>query len=105
MSLSPEEKAQLEEFLRKLNKRLDEIKPPIPISVFLYRCDSLFYTKPLEEMLVEKEGGETTSSVSGKIDYLVVGENPDGKLDEAKDLDLKIIKEGDFKNLIDDNLA
>jgi len=31
------------------------IEPPMPINTFLYRCDSLFYTKPLEEMLTEKE--------------------------------------------------
>ena len=31
------------------------IEPPMPITTFLYRCDSLFYVEPLEEMLVEKE--------------------------------------------------
>jgi peptide chain release factor subunit 1 len=31
------------------------IEPPMPISTFLYRCDSLFYTEPLEQMLLEKE--------------------------------------------------
>jgi peptide chain release factor subunit 1 len=31
------------------------IEPPIPIITFLYRCDSLFYTEPLEQMLTEKE--------------------------------------------------
>jgi len=31
------------------------IEPPMPISTFLYRCDSLFYTAPLEQMLLEKE--------------------------------------------------
>jgi peptide chain release factor subunit 1 len=31
------------------------IEPPIPIATFLYRCDSLFYTEPLEQMLLEKE--------------------------------------------------
>ena len=30
-------------------------EPPMPISTFLYRCDSLFYTEPLEQMLLEKE--------------------------------------------------
>jgi peptide chain release factor subunit 1 len=29
--------------------------PPIPITTFLYRCDSQFYLNPLEEMLVEKD--------------------------------------------------
>ena len=31
------------------------IEPPMPICTFLYRCDSLFYTEPLEQMLLEKE--------------------------------------------------
>lgn len=31
------------------------IEPPLPVTTFIYRCDSLFYTKPLEEMLTEKE--------------------------------------------------
>ena len=31
------------------------IEPPIPIATFLYRCDSMFYIKPLEQMLLEKE--------------------------------------------------
>ena len=32
-----------------------EIEPPMPITTFLYRCDSLFYMDPLLGMLVEKE--------------------------------------------------
>ena len=31
------------------------IEPPMPITTFLYRCDSLFYVEPLEQMLTEKE--------------------------------------------------
>lgn len=31
------------------------IEPPLPFKTFLYRCDSLFYLEPLEEMLTEKE--------------------------------------------------
>ena len=31
------------------------IEPPMPIVTFLYRCDSLFYTEPLEQMFTEKE--------------------------------------------------
>lgn len=32
-----------------------EIEPPMPITTFLYRCDSLFYIEPLAEMLTEKD--------------------------------------------------
>jgi len=31
------------------------IEPPMPITTFLYRCDSLFYLDPLQAMMVEKE--------------------------------------------------
>ena len=31
------------------------IEPPMEIQTFLYRCDSQFFTEPLEDMLVEKE--------------------------------------------------
>ena len=31
------------------------IEPPLPITTFLYRCDSLFYVEPLEQMFTEKE--------------------------------------------------
>jgi peptide chain release factor subunit 1 len=31
------------------------LEPPQPIATFLYRCDSLFYVEPLEQMLSEKE--------------------------------------------------
>jgi peptide chain release factor subunit 1 len=31
------------------------IEPPLPITTFLYRCDSTFYLEPLEQMLTEKD--------------------------------------------------
>jgi peptide chain release factor subunit 1 len=31
------------------------IEPPLPITTFLYRCDSEFYIEPLEIMLVERD--------------------------------------------------
>ena len=31
------------------------IEPPMPITTFLYRCDSLFYTEPLDQMFTENE--------------------------------------------------
>ena len=31
------------------------IEPPIPITTFLYRCDSSFYIEPLEEVFTERE--------------------------------------------------
>ncbi len=31
------------------------IEPPLPVPSFLYRCDSSFYTQPLEDMLAERD--------------------------------------------------
>lgn len=58
------------------------------------------FTRTEAKEMVEKQGGETISSVSEKVDYVVVGDDPGSKLDEAKELDLNIIKEKKFKKLV-----
>jgi DNA ligase (NAD+) len=50
--------------------------------------------------LVESLGGVTASSVSKKVDYVVVGEDPGSKFDKAKELQIKILTEEDFKKII-----
>jgi DNA ligase (NAD+) len=50
--------------------------------------------------LVESMGGMTASSVSKKVDFVVVGEDPGSKFDKAKELRIKILTEEDFKKLI-----
>jgi DNA ligase (NAD+) len=50
--------------------------------------------------LVESMGGMTASSVSKKIDFVVVGEDPGSKFDKAKELGIKILTEEEFKKMI-----
>ncbi|OPL12355.1 MAG: DNA ligase (NAD(+)) LigA [Firmicutes bacterium ML8_F2] len=50
--------------------------------------------------LVEKAGGKVSSSVSGKTDYLVLGDEPGSKVEKAGELGVKIIDEKDFKVLL-----
>ncbi|MGZ3569198.1 MAG: BRCT domain-containing protein, partial [Thermodesulfobacteriota bacterium] len=50
--------------------------------------------------LVESLGGATASSVSRKVDYVVVGEDPGSKFDKAKELGIKTLTEEEFKKLI-----
>ncbi|MEK7062568.1 MAG: BRCT domain-containing protein, partial [Patescibacteria group bacterium] len=45
-------------------------------------------------------GGDVSSSVSKETDYIVAGENPGSKFDDAKKLGVKIISEVEFLNLI-----
>jgi len=50
--------------------------------------------------LVESLGGTTASSVSKKVDFVVVGEDPGSKLDKARDLGIKTLTEEQFKKMI-----
>ena len=50
--------------------------------------------------IIESLGGETSSSVSKNIDYVLAGENAGSKLDKARSLNLKIISEQQFEDMI-----
>lgn len=52
------------------------------------------------EGLVKSMGAKTSSSISKKTSYLVVGENPGSKFDKAKDLGVIILNEEEFFELI-----
>jgi DNA ligase (NAD+) len=60
------------------------------------------YSRSEAQRTVEKLGGRATTSVSSNTDYLVVGENPGSKLQEAKDKNVKIINEKEFQDLIEE---
>jgi DNA ligase (NAD+) len=50
---------------------------------------------------IKSLGGKVASSVSSKTDYVVAGEDPgQNKMDDAKKLDVKIITEKEFLNMI-----
>jgi DNA ligase (NAD+) len=50
--------------------------------------------------IVESMGGMTASSVSKKVDFVVVGEDPGSKFDKAKELGIKTLTEEEFKKMI-----
>ncbi len=58
------------------------------------------FTRDEAKELIELLGGRATSSVSDNTDYLVVGEGPGSKLDEAKKRKVKRIDEKEFKKII-----
>jgi DNA ligase (NAD+) len=57
-------------------------------------------TRAEAERLVEEHGARGTSSVSGKTDYLVVGEHPGSKYAAAQEQNVEILDEGQFWNLL-----
>ena len=49
---------------------------------------------------LESHGAKITSAISSKTDFLITGENPGSKLDKARKLGVKILKETDLNELI-----
>jgi len=52
------------------------------------------------EYEIRQAGGKTSSSVSRKTDFVLVGENPGSKLDKARQLGVKVISEKEFFEII-----
>lgn len=52
------------------------------------------------EELVESFGGNVLSSVSKKTDFVLFGDNAGSKLDKAKELQIKIINEKEFNEML-----
>ncbi len=50
--------------------------------------------------LIRGQGGKVSSSVSKKTDYVVAGDDPGSKYDEAQKLGVKILMEDEFKKLL-----
>lgn len=62
----------------------------------------LKYTRDEIEELIEKNGGNTSSSVSKKTSYVIVGENPGSKYTKALELNIPILKEEDIEKVINE---
>lgn len=67
--------------------------------VFTGGLESL--TRDEAAKLVENHGGRTTSSVTKKTSYVVVGKDPGSKYEKALSLGIEILTEDEFKKLID----
>lgn len=58
------------------------------------------YNRKAAQELIESLGGKVSSSVSKNTDFVVVGENPGSKYNKAKELNVKILNEDEFLELI-----
>ena len=48
---------------------------------------------------IEALGGRTASQISGKVDFLIAGEDPGSKLDKARELKVPVLTEEEFIKL------
>ncbi len=77
-------------------------KTPLEGKTFVFTGELDNYSRSDAKKLVESLGARATSSVSGNTDYLVAGENPGSKLDDAREANVEILDEKKFQKLIDE---
>ncbi|REJ64591.1 MAG: NAD-dependent DNA ligase LigA [Planctomycetota bacterium] len=58
------------------------------------------FTREEIQDLIERHGGRAASSVSKKTDYVVAGEKAGSKLDKARSLDIPVLSEDEFRDLL-----
>ena len=61
-------------------------------------------TRKEATQLIEKHGGKATSSVSGNTDYLLAGDSPGSKYGKAQELNIPILDQSTFLDLIGEKL-
>ena len=58
------------------------------------------YSRDDAKRMLEAAGGKVTGSVSKKTDYVVAGADPGSKLDQARELGVKVIGEKEMEKLV-----
>ena len=58
------------------------------------------YTREEASRLIEERGGKVSNSVSKKTDYVIAGEKAGSKLQKAQELNIKILSEAEFGELL-----
>jgi len=74
---------------------------PLQGNVFVFTGKLENYTREEAQQAVEQLGARAASSVSGETDYLVVGNDPGSKLDQAKKHKVEILDEKHFESLLE----
>jgi DNA ligase (NAD+) len=97
------------EFIEKLKrvgikilekKKEEKRKLPLKGLVFVFTGALKSMTREEAKKKVRELGGETTDSVSTRVNFVVVGENPGSKFEKAKKLGVKTISEEEFLKMI-----
>ncbi len=101
-----EENVELLKRMKKFNvevsisNKTQILKQKLDGKTFVFTGELENFTRDEAKDMIRKRGGDISSSVSKKTDYILAGENPGSKYDKAKMLGVKIIDEEEFIKLI-----
>ena len=70
-------------------------------NTFVFTGSLVRFTRKEAQEMIERRGAKTSSSVSKKIDYLVAGPGAGSKLEKARRLDIAVLSEEEFLQLMD----
>ena len=93
------------EELKQLGVKMTPLQPKVKEGSFIGKTFVLTGTLPTmsrkeASLLIEQNGGKTSSSVSKKTDYVLAGEDAGSKLTKAQSLGITIISEAEFLEMI-----
>lgn len=84
--------------LEKLEKNTNYL--PLNNKIFVITGSFAKLTREEVKQLLENYGAKVTNSVSNKTDYVIVGANAGSKLQQAQNLNIKILHEAEFFQFI-----
>jgi len=100
-----DETKKLIDKLKKAGVRMTEPErksgsSPLEGKTFVFTGELTGFSRQEAQRLVRELGGNAASSVSSKTDFVVAGNNPGSKYEQAKKLGIKIISEKDFSAIV-----
>lgn len=80
--------------------KIERVSSSLAGKTFVLTGELASFTRDEAKDIIRKKGGDVSSSVSRKTDFVVAGENAGSKYDKAKKLGVKIINEEEFKKIL-----
>ncbi|HOQ67128.1 MAG TPA: helix-hairpin-helix domain-containing protein, partial [Candidatus Atribacteria bacterium] len=100
---NPQNRQMLEE-LKALGVEPEELKKreegPLAGKTFVFTGALSKFSRDEARVVVEERGGKVADTVSSRVDYVVVGENPGSKLAMARERGIKVLTEEEFYQLL-----
>ena len=84
----------------KLSLRVSDGEKHLANKVFVLTGSLTKYTRGEAQRLIENLGGKVTASVSKNTDFVLAGTEPGSKYTKAQKLEVKIINEDEFEEMI-----